>query len=336
MSKVTIPAIKDILKTGMQFGHNSSRWNPKMAKYIFDNKNGIHIVDVVKTRELLANAVALLEQVAKKEEVVIVGAKRQAAGLVESEAQRVGAHFVVNRWPGGLFTNFDMVKKSLYRLRSLEKQFEEGVEGRTKYEVMQMKNEWARLNRLYGGIKSMEKLPGAMVVIDPRYERVAVKEARLVGIPVVALTDTNCDPDMVDYIIPGNDDALRSIELVITTLADAIFAGNEGKGVKHELKNYVDLDVEIRKADDEAHEEIAEVAEVEESEQPKIRVKSTSSAKGKAGSGKGILERVKEEAAAQEQDDSDEDEPKPKKKKAAPKVKKETEDGKRKKKPSKK
>jgi small subunit ribosomal protein S2 len=263
-----------------------------MVEYIHSEKNGIHIVDIVRTRQLLADAAAFLQETAKAKHVMFVGSKRQAAEIVQKEAQRVGAYFVVDRWPGGLFTNFDMAQQSLSKLRGLEKQFEEGVQDRTKYEIMQMKTEWQRLSRLYRGVKDMSELPGAIVVIDPRFERVASKEARLVGIPVVALTDTNCNPRMVDYIIPGNDDALKAIEMVITTLAEAVLIGNEGKGVKHNLREYSEVEVEIIRTEATAEEE--EEVDISDEAPKKIRVSAASYSK--ASGGKGILEQVKEEA----------------------------------------
>ena len=295
---ISIPDVKTILTTGLQFGHSTSRWNPLMSKYIFTAKNGIHVIDVIQSRELLAKAVETLVQAAGQGDVIFVGTKRQAAQIVQQQAIAAGAHFVINRWPGGLLTNFKMAKKSFDRLLSLEKMFEEGVEGRTKYEIAKMKVEWERLNRLYGGVKHLEQKPAAVVVIDPRYERVAVRECRKVNVPVIALADTNCDPTMIDYIVPGNDDALRSIEMVVTLFADAVKAGNEGKGVQHEIKDYSTVEVKIIRKETES-EEKAEI-EVEAGAQPapveRIKTPAPSVRRGKGGAGKGILERVKEQA----------------------------------------
>ncbi len=294
-TKLTVPSVKEILKTGLQFGHNASRWNPKMSDYIYASKNNIHIVDVIQTRDLLEKAVNFLKATAGENNVLFVASKRQAADIVEEHAQRVGAFYIVNRWPGGLFTNFQMVKQSLNRLKDLEKSFEEGVEGRTKYEVTQMKNEWDRLNRLYRGVKEMEKLPSAIVVIDPGYERVAIREARLLDIPVVALADTNCDPDVVDYLIPGNDDALKSISMVVEVLADAVLTGNGGKGVKHNIKDYSEYNVELIKAAGDSEEETEEVAELADNkptnEKTSARVKVSTGKKSKETAQKGILEK---------------------------------------------
>lgn len=286
---VAIPDLKQILSTGLQFGHSTSKWNPKMASYIFGAKDGVHIIDVVQSRQMLETAAEVLQDLASKGEVVFVGTKRQAAELVKQQAMNAGAHFVTERWAGGLFTNFEVVKKSLLRLKELERLFEEGVEGRTKYEVVKMKDEWNKLNRLYCGVKQMEKLPVAMVVIDPKFDKVAVKEARKMHIPIVGLVDTNCDPDMVDYMVAGNDDALKSIELFISLAASAVLAGNAGKGVKYNLKDYTDAEVKIVKKSEEAEESIEEVKE------SKLKVELTPSPVKR---GKGILEAVKDEADA--------------------------------------
>lgn len=301
---ISIPEVKDILKTGIQFGHSASRWNPQMSEFIFGEKNGVHIIDVVQTRKKLEEAAKFLNSTAEQGEVMFVGTKRQAADIVQTQAERAGAHFVVQRWPGGMFTNFDEVRKSLYKLNKLENQFEEGIEGRTKYEVTQMKSEWERLDRLYRGVKRMDNLPKAMVVIDPRYERVAVREAKLLNIPIVALLDSNCDPQGIDYPIPGNDDALKAIEMIMTTLAEAVLAGNEGKGVKHFLKDYTDVEVELKKmqAQAEADREAVEVEEAKPAEPQKIKIKAAQQQAAKSkptrkGEQKGMLQKKREQAA---------------------------------------
>ncbi len=290
---VTIPDLKEILTTGMQFGHSTSRWNPKMSSYIYGAKEGVHIIDIVRSREMLTEAAEVVQKAAEKGEVLFVGTKRQAADMVRDKAMEAGGHFVTQRWAGGVFTNFDVIKKSLRRLQELERLFEEGVEGRTKFEVSRMKDEWQKLNRLYAGVKLMEKLPTVMIVIDPKYDKVAVKEARRMHIPIVGLVDTNTDPDMVDYIVPGNDDALRSIELFIKVMSDAAKAGNAGKGVEYKLKDYTDVEVKIvRKEEEDLQAEIEAQAE-----QDAVKVVKQSKVKAKT-SGKGILEAVKDEADA--------------------------------------
>jgi len=288
-STVSIPDIKEILTTGMQFGHSTSRWNPKMARYIYGVKDGVHIVDVVQSRQLLMKAAEVAAEAAATGEVLFVGTKRQAADMLEKRAIECSAHFISERWAGGLFTNFDVVKRSLARLRELEKMFEEGVEGRTKYEVVKMKDEWKKLDRLYRGVKRMEQLPKLVVIIDPRYDKVAVREARRVHVPVIGLVDTNTDPDVVDYIVPGNDDALRSIELYLSVITNAVKVGNKGKGVNHILKDYSGADVKLVKKEDE---------EIEEEEATPTKVVKESAKQTKSASGKGILEAVKDRADA--------------------------------------
>jgi len=314
---IVIPEIKEILTTGLQFGHSTSRWNPRMAKYIFGNKNGIHIIDIVQSRQLILDAANFLTDAASKGDVVFVGTKRQAADIVRNEAMRAGAHFITGRWAGGIFTNYDMVRKSLMRLRDLERMFEEGVEGRTKYEVSLMKTEWQRLNRIYGGIKGMEKLPTAVVVIDPHYEKVAVREARKVHIPVVALADTNSDPRMIDYIIPGNDDALGSIEFVMKTMANAVAAGNEGKGVQHIIKDYGVVEVKIIKSAESEAEDQEAIATLETKAEAKpAAMQSKPTKKGKSvGSGMGMLEAARERASAAKEEVKAEEKAKPVKEK---------------------
>ena len=264
-AKLDLPDLKELLKAGVQFGHETRRWDPKMAKYIFGAKNNIHIIDVTQTVELLEVAAQQLHKLAQTGDVLFIGTKRQASSYVKSAAIDSGSYYSVNRWVGGFFTNFSQVKTSLKRLRNLEEMFEKGIEGRTKYEVSRMKVEWQRLNRLYEGVKDMDKAPVAAVVVDPRFEAAAVKECRLAGIPVFALTDTNCNPEKVDYVIPGNDDALRSIELIVNTLGGAVKKANAGKGVKHNIKDYSRVEVKIIKS---------VVVEREEAEE-KLKVSTT-------------------------------------------------------------
>lgn len=285
-SPVSIPDVSEFLKAGVQFGHESKRWNPKMKEYIFTTKNNIHIIDVSRTVEDLERSLKALVNFARQGSVLFVGTKRQASAIVEKEAVRAGAYFVTNRWPGGLLTNFPVVMRSLKKLRDLEESFENGVKGVTKYEIVKMKSEWVRLDRLYRGIKTMSKFPTAIVIIDPKFEVGAVLESKKINVPTIALVDTNSDPSAIDYLIPGNDDALRSIELFMKLFADAVLVGNGGQGVKHNLKDYTKFDVQIHKASD--IEEIQEIApsESEQAEKPvnsvkKIRIR-TNPAKSEA------------------------------------------------------
>jgi small subunit ribosomal protein S2 len=296
-TKVTVPDVKELLKAGVQFGHETKRWNPKMRKYIYGDKNSIHIIDVFKTEELLKKAVVFLEDAASKGQVLFIGTKRQASDIIREEAIRAGAFFIDERWAGGLLTNFQIVKKSLDKLNYIESQLEKGVEDRTKYEVSLMKKEWQRLNRLYSGIKGMVEKPTAVVIIDTNFEKAAVRECKKIGIPIIAIIDTNSDPDSAQYTIPANDDAIASIALLVRTLADAVLRGNKGKGINHKLQDYAKLEVKIIKIEKEVEESVSKLDIVESEDpkpqQPSRQLSAPTKSKGKA---KGILERVKEEA----------------------------------------
>lgn len=301
-SKIEVPSIKDLLKVGIQFGHESKRWNPKMSRYIYGEKNKIHILDVNKTHEKLQEAVNFLTDAASKGNVLFVGTKRQASEIVKREAIRAGAYFIDERWAGGLLTNFGVVRKSLAKLGTLEKSFEEGVEDRTKFEVSRMKKEWQRFNRLYSGIKDLSAKPTAIVIIDTNFEKSAVRESRKVRIPIVGLVDTNSDPDKADYIIPGNDDAIGSITLVIKLLADAVLDGNKGNGIKHSLVDYSKVEIKITKKEvvKSTEELIAVPTESDQLEKsPENMAKVTSKAPRSRVKVKGILEMAKEEAKSE-------------------------------------
>jgi small subunit ribosomal protein S2 len=221
-------SIKQLLEAGVHFGHQTSRWNPKMKEYIFGERNGIHIIDLQKTLRLFREAVEFMTELgAQGKEVLFVGTKRQAQEAVEEDAVRCGMHFVTNRWLGGLLTNFETVRNSIKRFKELEALKEDGYYSKfsSKKEIAQLERERKKLEKNLRGIRNMERLPDAIFVIDSDKEAIAVQEANRLGIPVVAVVDTNCDPDRVDYVIPGNDDALRSVKLFTSTVADAIAAG---------------------------------------------------------------------------------------------------------------
>jgi small subunit ribosomal protein S2 len=222
--------MKALLEAGVHFGHQTRRWNPKMAKYIFGTRNKIHIIDLQKTlKELKKNYKVVRDFVSEGKEIIFVGTKKQAQQPVKEEAQRCGAFFVSERWLGGTLTNFETLKKSIARFKEIEKMKEEGVfRLLSKKEQSQIEKERVKLVKSLEGLKEMKKLPGVMFVIDPHEEATAVSEARKLGIPVVAVCDTNCDPDLVDYVIPGNDDAIRAVKLFCSIVADAVL---EGKGV---------------------------------------------------------------------------------------------------------
>jgi small subunit ribosomal protein S2 len=219
--------MRQLLEAGVHFGHQTKRWNPKMRPFIFGARNGIHIIDLQHTVKLFNRAYQfLVNTAANGDPVLFVGTKKQAQEVIQEEAKRSGMFFVTNRWLGGTLTNFKTVKGSIERLRTIEKMAEDGTfERLTKKEVLQLERERAKLEKTLGGIKNMGGLPGAVFIIDPKKEHIAVEEARKLEIPIVAITDTNCDPDVIDYVIPGNDDAIRAIKLFTGKVADACIAG---------------------------------------------------------------------------------------------------------------
>lgn len=229
----TAPVItsKKLLEAGVHFGHQTRRWNPKMKEYIFAARNGIYIIDLEKSAAMIEKAYyALKEIVEKGGKVLFVGTKRSAQEIVVEEALRSGSFFVTNRWLGGTMTNFKTIQRSIKRLKDIEKMEEDGTfEILPKIEVIALKREAERLEKNLGGIKEMRKVPDALFVVDPRIEETAIKEARKLKIPVFGIVDTNCDPDDVDYIIPGNDDATKSIKLLVTLFADAVVEAKGGE-----------------------------------------------------------------------------------------------------------
>ncbi len=216
--------MKQLLEAGVHFGHQTRRWNPKMKPYIFTERNGIYIIDLQKTVKKVEEAYNFVRDIAQDGgKVLFVGTKKQAQDSVKDEAIRAGQYFINQRWLGGTLTNFETIQKRINRLKSLEKMQEDGTfEVLPKKEVMLLKKEMDRLERFLGGIKDMNGVPDALFVIDPRKERIAIAEARKLNIPIVAIVDTNCDPDEIDYIIPGNDDAIRAVKLLTAKMADAI------------------------------------------------------------------------------------------------------------------
>ena len=228
MSSITM---KELLEAGVHFGHQTKRWNPKMKPYIFGARNGIYIIDLQKTVRLFKNAYNYVVEAAKNGETVLfVGTKKQAQDSVAEEAQRCGMFYVNQRWLGGMLTNFSTVKQSIDRLKRLDAMFADGsIEAYTKKEALQLEKERQKLERTLGGIKGMSRVPGVMFVIDPKNEEIAVSEANKLNIPVVAIVDTNCDPDNINYIIPGNDDAIRAIRLLTSKIATAVVEGSQAR-----------------------------------------------------------------------------------------------------------
>lgn len=224
---MTPVTMKELLETGVHFGHQTNRWNPKMKTYIFCARNGIYIIDLQQTVKMFNKTMdSIRDAAAKGKSVLFVGTKRQAAESVREEAERAGMYFVNHRWLGGMLTNFSTVKGSIDRLKSIEKMKEDGTfELITKKESLKLEKEREKLEKTLGGIKNMKSLPGMIFVVDPKKESIAVTEARKLGIPVAAVVDTNCDPDLIDHIIPGNDDAIRAIKLFCAKAADACISG---------------------------------------------------------------------------------------------------------------
>ena len=228
---MSVISMKQLLEAGVHFGHQTRRWNPKMAKYIFTERNGIYIIDLQKTVKKLEEAYNFVRDLSVEgKSVLFVGTKKQAQDSVKEEAERAGAYYVNARWLGGMLTNFTTIRTRIERLKQLRTMEEDGTfELLPKKEVVKLNLEIEKLEKFLGGIKDMKEIPGALFIIDPRKERIAVAEAKKLGIPIVAIVDTNCDPDEVDYVIPGNDDAIRAVKLISSAIANAIIEGNEGR-----------------------------------------------------------------------------------------------------------
>ena len=224
-------SMKQLLEAGVHFGHQTRRWNPKMAPYIFTERNGIYIIDLQKTVKKLEEAYFFARDIAAEgKSILFVGTKKQAQEAIKEEAERVGMYYVNARWLGGMLTNFKTMRRRIDRLNQLKKMQEDGTfDLLLKKEVIKLQAEIAKLEKYLGGVKEMNKLPGAMFIVDPRKERNAIAEARKLGIPVIAIVDTNCDPEEVDYVIPGNDDAIRAIKLISQTIANAVVEARSGE-----------------------------------------------------------------------------------------------------------
>lgn len=231
-----VVSMKQLLEAGVHFGHQTRRWNPKMARYIFTERNGIYIIDLQKTVKKLDEAYMFVRDIAANGgNVLFVGTKKQAGDSIREEATRAGAYYVNARWLGGMLTNFKTIRRRIERLAQLRKMEEEGTfELLPKKEVSKLNLEIEKLEKFLGGIKDMKKLPSALFIVDPRKEKIAVAEAHKLGIPIVAIVDTNCDPDEIDYVIPGNDDAIRAVKLLSATMADALIEGRQGSAAAAE------------------------------------------------------------------------------------------------------
>ncbi len=228
---MAVVSMKQLLEAGVHFGHQTRRWNPKMATYIYTERNGIYIIDLQKTVKKLEEAYKFVQELAAKgDSILFVGTKKQAQDAIREEAERVGQFYVNARWLGGMLTNFKTMRTRIDRLAQLRKMEEDGTFAMLpKKEVIKHQGEIAKLEKYLGGVKDMKKLPGALFIVDPRKERNAIAEARKLHIPIVAIVDTNCDPDEIDYVIPGNDDAIRAIRLIASTMANAVSEGKQGE-----------------------------------------------------------------------------------------------------------
>ncbi|MCF7890935.1 30S ribosomal protein S2 [Candidatus Bipolaricaulota bacterium] len=272
--------MKELLETGVHFGHRTQRWNPKMEKYIFMERKGIHIIDLETTQSLFEDTYDFVrDQVRHGAEILFVGTKRQVQNIIEKQGKRCGAHYVNHRWLGGTLTNFDTIRDSVDRMIKLERMSQDGTfEQLPNKEVVKLRRELKKKKRNYDGIRDMEEPPDMVYVIDPETEQIAVHEARILDIPVIAITDTNCDPDLIDYPIPGNDDAIKATRLLTSRLADAVIEGREGadKSLEEEeeeteteepaAEETEEAEEESEPAADEAEEETEEESAEEEEE----------------------------------------------------------------------
>jgi len=228
---MSVISMKQLLEAGVHFGHQTRRWNPKMAEYIYTERNGIYIIDLQKSVGKVDEAYyAIKDIVAEGGTVLFVGTKKQAQDSVKSEAERCGMYYVNERWLGGMLTNFKTIQGRIDRLKAIETMSEDGTfDVLPKKEVIALKKEWAKLEKNLGGIKNMKKIPDAIFVVDPKKERICVQEAHTLGIPLIGIADTNCDPEELDYVIPGNDDAIRAVKLIVAKMADAVIEANQGE-----------------------------------------------------------------------------------------------------------
>jgi small subunit ribosomal protein S2 len=263
-----IPEIIDLLKVGAHFGHKKSAWNPKMEEYIYDIRNGIHIIDLVKTRELLKEALSALKKFSEKGNVLIVGTKGQAASVVQKTAEENGMFYINRRWMGGLFTNFNTIKRSVHELIKMEEKLAGGLEDYVKKERLFLEREVNRLNKIYQGIKFMEKLPEAVIVIDSQVEKNTIKEANKMGVPIIALIDTNCDPDAVNYPIPTNDDSIKSISLFVKLFGEVVGGSKKSLSV---ISLRRDHEAKLAKIKKEYEDEKARKEKMEEEERKRMK-----------------------------------------------------------------
>ena len=239
---MSVISMKQLLEAGVHFGHQTRRWNPKMAEYIYTERNGIYIIDLQKSVGKVDEAYnAVKDIVANGGSILFVGTKKQAQDSIKTEAERCGMYYVNERWLGGMLTNFKTIQTRIKRLKEIETMSEDGTfDVLTKKEVILIKKEWDKLEKNLGGIKDMKKLPDAIFVVDPKKERICIQEAHTLGIPLIGIADTNCDPEELDYVIPGNDDAIRAVKLIVSKMADAVIEANQGESMAEEAAEEAD------------------------------------------------------------------------------------------------
>jgi ribosomal protein S2 len=238
VKKMSVISMKQLLEAGVHFGHQTRRWNPKMAEYIYTERNGIYIIDLQKSVGKVDEAYnAVKDIVAEGGKILFVGTKKQAQDSIKTEAERCGMYYVNERWLGGMLTNFKTIQTRIKRLKDIEKMSEDGTfDVLPKKEVIEIRKEWEKLEKNLGGIKDMKEIPDAIFIVDPKKERICVQEAHILGIPLIGIADTNCDPEELDYVIPGNDDAIRAVKLIVSKMADAVIEANEGVSMAEEAE----------------------------------------------------------------------------------------------------
>ena len=246
---MSIISMKQLLEAGVHFGHQTRRWNPKMAPYIYAERNGIHIIDLQQTVGMVEDAYNAVSHItADGGTILFVGTKKQAKDTIKEEAERCGMYYVNERWLGGMLTNFKTIQSRIKRLRQIEEMSQDGTfDVLPKKEVIEIKKEWEKLEKNLGGIKDMKKIPDAIFIVDPKKERICVQEAKHLGIPLIGIADTNCDPEELDYVIPGNDDAIRAVKLIVSKMADAVIEANQGQAADAQA----DAEAESAQADNE-------------------------------------------------------------------------------------
>ena len=255
--KMSVISMKQLLEAGVHFGHQTRRWNPKMAEYIYTERNGIHIIDLQKSVGKVDEAYkAIFDVAAEGGTILFVGTKKQAQDAIQTEAERCGMFYVNERWLGGMLTNFKTIQGRINRLKDIERMSEDGTfDVLPKKEVIALKKEWEKLEKNLGGIKEMKKTPDAIFVVDPKKERICIQEAHTLGIPLIGIADTNCDPEELDFVIPGNDDAIRAVKLIVAKMADAVIEANQGETA---------VEAVYEEVAEEAVEEVVEEVEVAE------------------------------------------------------------------------